>query len=115
MTPILDRFIRQMPKVELHVHMEGSIRPETFLQLAARHEIPLPGETVAALREWYDFKDFSHFVTVYKTIACCLRTPDDVELIAREFLINQAAQNIVYSEVTYTPFIQFKNCGIGVR
>jgi adenosine deaminase len=85
------------------------------LKLALRHGIALPGETVEALREWYDFSDFSHFVIVYKTIACCLRTPDDVELIAREFLSNQAAQNIVYTEVTYTPFIQFKNCGIGVR
>ena len=112
---MLDDFIRAMPKAELHVHLEGSIRPETFLKLARRHGIELPGDTVEALRQWYKFTDFSHFVTVYKTIACCLRTPEDVELIAREFLSNQAAQNIVYSEVTYTPFIQFKNCGIGIR
>jgi adenosine deaminase len=104
-----------MPKVELHVHLEGSIRPETFLKLAARHGIGLPGNNVEALREWYRFTDFHHFVTVYKTIACCLRTPEDVELVAREFLENQARQNIVYSEVTYTPFIQFKYCGIGIR
>jgi adenosine deaminase len=112
---MLEQFIRKMPKAELHVHMEGSIRPETFLQLAARHDVALPGNTVEALREWYEFKDFPHFVTVYKTIASCLRTAEDVELIAREFLANQASQNIVYSEVTYTPFIQFKNCGIGIR
>ena len=112
---MLDEFIRAMPKVELHVHMEGSIRPETFLTLAQRHGVPLPGDTVDALREWYNFTEFAHFITVYKTIASCLRTPDDVELIAREFLTNQAEQNIIYSEVTYTPYIQFKNCGIGVR
>jgi adenosine deaminase len=112
---MLEQFIRKMPKAELHVHMEGSIRPETFLQLAARHDVALPGNTVEALRDWYVFKDFAHFVTVYKTIASCLRTQEDVELIAREFLLNQASQNIIYSEVTYTPFIQFKNCGIGIR
>jgi adenosine deaminase len=112
---MLDDFIRVMPKAELHVHLEGSIRPETFLDLARRHGVELPGDNVEALRQWYKFTDFSHFVTVYKTIACCLRNPDDVELITREFLVNQAAQNIIYSEVTYTPFIQFKNCGISIR
>jgi adenosine deaminase len=110
----IDDFIRAMPKAELHVHMEGSIRPETLLALAAKHHVALAGGTVDALRQWYNFTDFGHFITVYKTIANCLRTPDDVELIAREFLANQAAQNIVYSEVTYTPYLQFRNHGLGV-
>jgi adenosine deaminase len=111
---MLEDFIRAMPKAELHVHLEGSILPETLLMLAARHEVRLPGNTVEALRDWYRFTDFGHFISVYKTIARCLRTPDDVELIARQFLTAQAGQNIVYSEVTYTPFIQFTSGGIPV-
>ena len=95
-----DDQIRAMPKVELHVHLEGSIQPATLLALARRHDIPLPAATVEGLRAWYTFTDFPHFIEIYKTISACLRTPDDIELIAREFLAGQAVQNIRYSEVT---------------
>ena len=101
-----------MPKVELHVHLEGSIRPETLLQLAQRHEIVLPANTVQGLRQWYTFTDFDHFIEIYFSICQCIRTPDDVELVAREFLEGQAAQNVVYSEVTYTPYSQYLASGL---
>src|SRR5437867_8901982 len=100
MSPQTDSFIRALPKVELHVHLEGSIRPETLLTLARRHNISLPAETVEGLRTWYTFTTFPHFVEIYVAISSCLRTPDDIELIAREFLEGQAAQHILYSEVT---------------
>lgn len=91
-----------MPKVELHVHLEGSIQPETLLTLAQRNNKPLPFTSVEALREWYRFEDFPHFVDIYVAISNCLNTADDIELITREFLQGQAAQNVVHSEVTYT-------------
>jgi adenosine deaminase len=100
----LETFIRRMPKVELHVHLEGSIRPETLLTLAARNGVALPAQSVAGLRQWYQFSDFAHFIDVYLTICACLRTPTDFELIAWEFLQFQAEQNIRYSEVTFTPY-----------
>ncbi len=109
----IDQYIRLMPKVELHVHLEGSVQPKTLLKLAARHHISLPAETVEGIREWYTFRDFAHFVEIYMTISSCLRTADDMELIAREFLLGQAEQNILYSEVTFTPYNQFVNCGFG--
>ena len=98
----LTHFIAQMPKVELHVHLEGSIRPETLLKLAARNHVDLPANTVDGLREWYRFVDFPHFVEIYVAITRCIKTVDDIELIAREFLAGQAEQNIRHSEVTYT-------------
>ncbi len=100
----LESFINAMPKVELHVHLEGSIRPGTLLTLAQRHQVALPADTVEGLRDWYNFTDFPHFIEIYMAMSDCLRTPDDIELIAREFLAGQAAQNIRYSEVTYTAF-----------
>jgi len=100
----LEHFIRAMPKVELHVHLEGSIRPETLLTLAQRNRVKLPAATVEGLREWYAFTDFPHFNEIYQTISSCLKSADDIELIAREFLAGQAAQNIRYSEVTYTAY-----------
>jgi adenosine deaminase len=57
---------------------------------------------VDGLRAWYAFTDFPHFVEVYVRCSSCVKTAQDIELIAREFLQGQAAQNILHSEVTYT-------------
>ena len=111
----LESYIAAMPKVELHVHLEGAIRPETLLELARRNDVPLPADTVAGLHKWYSFTDFPHFVEIYVAISACLRTPDDIELIAREFLAGQAAQNIRYSEVTYTAFTHYAHKNIAFR
>ncbi len=111
-TTPLESFIRAMPRVELHVHLEGAIRPETLLRLAQQHRIDLPASTVEGLREWYRFHDFSHFVQNYLKISECIRTPEDIELIVRDFLTQQAAQNIWYSEVTYTAFTHYHFKGL---
>ena len=111
----LESYIAAMPKVELHVHLEGAIRPETLLELARRNHVPLPADTIAGLHKWYSFTDFPHFVEIYVAISACLRTPDDIELIAREFLAGQAAQNIRYSEVTYTAFTHYAHKNIAFR
>ncbi len=95
-------FCLRMPKVELHVHLEGSIRPETVLKLAQRHNIELPADDLDGLREWYRFRDFPHFVEIYVAISKCIKTPDDIELIAREFIEGQAAQNVWHTEATYS-------------
>ncbi len=99
--------MRRMPKVELHVHLEGSIQPETLLQLAERNRVTLPATTVEGLRQWYTFTDFAHFIEIYIAISSCICTPEDIELIAREFLRGQASQNIIHSEVTFTPYTHF--------
>jgi adenosine deaminase len=108
----LTDFIREMPKVELHVHLEGAIQPETLLKLAARNNIALPADTVEGLREWYTFTDFPHFVTIYVKISECIQTPDDLEFVAREFLKGQAAQNIKHNEVIYTPYTHYRQKGL---
>ncbi len=98
--------------MELHVHLEGAIQPETLLKLAKRHGQRLPAATVEELREWYRFRDFDHFVEVYLASAACLRTPEDIELIASDFLEGQARQHVLHSEVTYTASTQQIQCGI---
>lgn len=102
----------RLPKIELHVHLEGSIQPGTLLRLAERHGISLPAKDLAGLAEWYTFTDFPHFVEIYTTLSQCIRTAEDIELITREFLQGQADQNIFYTEATYTPFTIFKQSGI---
>lgn len=108
----IESFILAMPKVELHVHIEGSIRPETLLKLARRNKIKLPANTVAGLQKWYTFTDFPHFVEIYVAITNCIRTPEDIELIFREFLEGQAAQNICHTEATYTAYTVYELSGI---
>lgn len=115
LTPALEQFIVAMPKVELHVHLEGALAPDTLLRLANTHGVALPATTVEGLREWFVFTGFPHFVEIYMTISSCIRTPDDIELVAREFLAGQAAQNIVYSEVTYTAYTHYWSKGLQFR
>src|SRR5262245_29538665 len=103
----LATFIRRMPKVELHVHLEGSIQPETLLLLAQRNGVTLPATTVEGLRKWYTFTDFPHFVEIYLAISSCVCSPEDIEFIAREFLRGQAAQPVLRSEVTFSPFTHY--------
>ena len=105
----LDTFIRRMPKVELHVHLEGSIQPETLLLLAERNGVSLPATTVEGLRQWYRFTDFPHFVEIYLAISACICSSEDVEFIAREFLHGQAAQRILHSEATFTPYTHYSS------
>jgi adenosine deaminase len=101
-----------MPKVELHVHLEGATQPATLLKLARRHGIALPGETVEDLRRWFVFRDFPHFIEIYMKISECIRTPEDMELLAREFLQGQADQHVRYTEVIFTPYTHYLQKGM---
>ncbi len=105
----LTQFIQEMPKVELHVHLEGAIQAETLLALAKRNQVKLPANTVSELQQWYQFRDFSHFLEIYLTLSRCIRTPEDIYFITQAFLKQQADQNIMYSEVTYTPYTHYRN------
>ncbi|HEY8292205.1 MAG TPA: adenosine deaminase [Thermomicrobiales bacterium] len=98
----LDAFIARMPKAELHIHLEGSVRPATLLALAQRNGIALPATNEAELRDFYRFRDFDHFLTVYDLICTCIRTPDDLTLMTYELGAAAATQNIRYLEVTFT-------------
>jgi len=108
----LYQFIDKMPKVELHVHLEGSIRPSTLLILAQRNQVILPASDLNGLRDFYRFTDFQHFLRVYFTISGCLQTIEDFALIAYEFGADMHRQNIRYSEVTFTPYTNVTNTGL---
>ena len=106
LTPEMKSFIESMPKAEIHIHLEGAIQPETVLQLARRHNMldVLPGNDVAALRNWFTFTNFPHFIEIYVTIQELIRTAEDFELIAYENGRDMAAQNILYRECTVTTY-----------
>ncbi|WP_067607454.1 adenosine deaminase [Nocardiopsis listeri] len=88
-----------LPKVELHVHLEGSMPAETLFELAKRHRVDgLPG-TLEELRSWYEFTDFPHFVEVYLASVRTLREEADFALLTSVVAERLAAQNVRYAEV----------------
>ena len=99
----LDAWIAGLPKVELHVHLVGSASVPTVLELARRHpESGVPTDE-AALRDFYSFTDFAHFIEVYIAVSALVRTADDVEALAGGVLADLAAQQVRYVELTVTP------------
>ncbi len=100
----LAAWIQRMPKVELHVHLEGSIRPETLAELAAKNDVDLAGGVAAV----YRFSDFAAFLDAYMRAAACLCTSEDFERVTYEFLADEAAQGIRYCEVFLSPMQHLK-------
>lgn len=86
-------FIRQLPKAELHLHLEGSVEPETL------HELD-PATPVEELRALYEYEDFDAFLRTFGAIGKRLRGPADYGLIARRLMERLAAQNVRYAEIT---------------
>lgn len=108
----IERYVAAVPKVELHVHLEGSIQPATLLALAQRNGVQLPVQTVAEMQGWFTFRDFNHFVEIFYTISRCLKTVEDYELIAYEFGASMAQQNVRYAEVTFSPSTHHFSLGV---
>ena len=91
--------LRAMPKIELHVHLEGATDAATVWELAQRNKVTPP---VARLEEWqamYAFRDFNHFLDVYGFAMQCMQTDDDFTFMVERFLAEQARQNVRYCEV----------------
>lgn len=93
----MDRFAR-MPKVELHVHVEGAQLPETIWAMAERNGVSLPVPTLAEWRRFYEFRDFAHFIDVYIAASRAMVSADDFRGMIVAFHAHQAGQNIVYTE-----------------
>jgi adenosine deaminase len=110
--PRLEAFVRRMPKAEIHVHLEGSVRPATLLQLAQRNGVKPPAADEAGLREFFRFRDFPHFIEVYIAVCSCLRTPEDFATIVREVGEDAAAQNIRYLELHFNPETNVRKRGL---
>ena len=86
-----------MPKAELHLHLEGSIRPSTVVQLAARHGVAV---TENEVRQRYAYTDFMAFIEAFKWVTSFLREPADFALLTSDLAEQLLEQNVVYAEVT---------------
>jgi aminodeoxyfutalosine deaminase len=105
-------FIQALPKAELHLHLEGSVDPQTLSELSRRHNSPLPtannrydtagsGDVLSEddARRLYSYKDFNGFLMAFKTVTERLRTPEDFELITYRLMQKLRQQNVLHAEV----------------
>jgi aminodeoxyfutalosine deaminase len=91
------------PKIELHVHLEGTVRAETLLEIARRNEYPLPADTVEGLADLYEYRDFEHFIEVWVLTTNALRTRDDFRRVVVDYAAEAASHGAVYVEGIFSP------------
>jgi aminodeoxyfutalosine deaminase len=91
------------PKIELHVHLEGAVRPETLLEIARRNDYPLPADTVEEVARLYDYRDFAHFIEVWILTTNAPRTRDDFRQIVVAYAAEAAEHGAVYLEGIFSP------------
>jgi len=94
-----------LPKAELHLHLEGSIRPETAVELAERHGVKLTPEDVTAR---YNYSNFAGFIEAFKWVTSFLRDPEDYALITRKLAEELVRQNVVYAEITISAGVMLR-------
>ena len=89
---------RAGPKVELHLHIEGTLEPELVFKLAQKHGIQLGYNSVEDLRQAYDFKDLQSFLDVYYVGTQVLKDEDDFYELMRQYLVRCRSENIVHAD-----------------
>ena len=85
-----------LPKAELHLHLEGTVTPETLVELRQRHG---KATTLTEAQALYQYKDFLGFLTAFKIVTEDLQSPDDYELIAYRLMEQLKAENVLHAEV----------------
>ena len=90
-------WLRALPKTELHLHLEGTVSPDTLVELSRRHDHdPL---SLDQARMLYQYHDFTGFLMTFKAVTERLRSPEDYELVTFRMLERLAAQGVVHAEV----------------
>ena len=98
---------RALPKVELHRHLEGTLRLDTMLDIARRHGITIPADilrlsTLVQMQEEEKYS-FQNFLSKFNTLRLFYRSPDAIHRITREAIEDAAKDNVKYMELRFTP------------
>ena len=96
-------FINQLPKAELHVHIEGTLEPELMFALAQKNNIELPYKSVEEVRNAYNFTSLQSFLDIYYAGANVLITQSDFFDMTWAYLLTCKAQNILHTEIFFDP------------
>lgn len=103
----LDTFITRMPKVETHLHLEGSIFPATLLEIAQRNHVEIPARDADGVAQLFKYRNFHEFLSVFMVLARSLVRGEDFEQIAYELGLHLADQNVRYAEVMLSPALYY--------
>lgn len=101
--PSIERYVRSLPKAELHLHIEGTLEPELAFELAHKHHIRLPFSSVEQLRRAYQFTDLQSFLDLYYAVSEVLRDAQDFRALTRAYLEKAQAQGVVHVEIFFDP------------
>ncbi len=96
-------FIADLPKAELHMHLEGSLEPETLINLATRNGVRLPCADAAAIRRAYQFSDLRSFLDLYYLGLTVLQKGEDFHEMTTAYFARAARENVRHAEVFISP------------
>ena len=99
----MNAFIQNLPKVELHLHIECSLEPELLFKLAHRNQITIPYQSPEELRKAYDFEDLQSFLDIYYQGAGVLQTEQDFYDLTWAYLERCQADNVIHTEIFFDP------------
>lgn len=99
----MDDFIRGLPKVELHLHIEGTLEPGLMFKLAERNAIRIPFNSVNEVRLAYQFNDLQSFLDIYYRGASVLQKEQDFYDLAWEYFVTVSKQNVRHAEIFFDP------------
>jgi aminodeoxyfutalosine deaminase len=91
------------PKIELHVHLEATVRPETLIEIARRNDFTLPADTPEEIRDLYRYRDFDHFIEVWILTTNALQTAEDFRQVVVDYAAEAARHGAVYIEGIFSP------------
>lgn len=104
--------LRRLPKAELHCHLDGSVRPETLIELGKEYKQPMPAPNADALREYMRVDDARHledYLARFDVTLSVMQTADALERISYELAMDAAADGVRYIEVRYAPVLNVRN------
>ncbi len=110
-TKITREFLEKIPKTDLHLHLDGSLRVSTLIELAKAARIPLPSETEAGLQELVfkeKYQDLPDYLRGFGLTCAVLQTPENLERVAYELAQDSIAENVRYIEVRYAPQLHIR-------
>lgn len=99
----LHHFLRGLPKIELHLHIEGTLEPELMFELAKRNQVELPYASIAELKAAYDFDNLQSFLNLYYQGMAVLKAEQDFFDLAWAYFTRCAQDNLVHCEFFFDP------------
>ena len=99
----MDDFIRDLPKAELHLHIEGTLEPELMFEIARRNRVPLRFRSVDEVRRAYQFRSLQDFLDIYYEGAKVLLAEQDFYDLTRAYLERAHADGVRHAEISFDP------------